>query len=110
MQERGRPRIEVDYPVTLSGEGGNGTGRMTNLTIAGGEIAGGEIDSDLSAQIGAHIRVHIELSGARNPIDIAIAVIRWHRGHRFGVEFVRFEGNAKAQLEQMLNQSDVTPS
>ncbi len=105
MQERGRPRIEVNYPVSLSGEGIEGTGTVTNLTITGGEI-----ESDLPALIGAHFRVHIELSGARNPIDIAVATVRWQRDHRFGVEFVRFEGNAKAQLQQMLNQSDVTPS
>jgi PilZ domain len=105
MHERGRPRIEVNYPVTLSGEGGNGTGTMTNLTITGGEI-----ESDLTATIGTHFRVHIQLSGARSPIAIAIATVRWQRNHRFGVEFVRFEGNAKAQLEEMLNQSDVTPS
>lgn len=101
MHERGRPRVEVDYPVTLSGEGGDGTWTMTNLTITGGEIA-----SDLPTQIGVHFRVHIHLSGARNPIDIAIATVRWQRENRFGIEFVRFEDNAKLQLEQMLNQSD----
>ena len=105
MQERGRPRIEVNYPVTLSGEGGNGTGTLTNLTITGGEI-----ESDLPAPIGAHFRVHIQLSGARSPIDIASATVRWQRDHRFGVEFVRFEDNAKSQLQQMLNQSDVSPA
>lgn len=105
MQERGRPRIEVDYPVSLSGDGVNGAGTLTNLTITGGEI-----ESDLPAPVGSHFRVHIQLSGARNPIDIAVATVRWQRDHRFGVEFVRFEGNAKAQLQQMLNQSDVTPS
>lgn len=105
MQERGRPRIEVDYPVSLSSEGVNGAGTLTNLTITGGEI-----ESDLPAPVGTHFRVHIQLSGARNPIDIAVATVRWQRDHRFGVEFVRFEGNAKSQLQQMLNQSDVTPS
>ena len=105
MHERGRPRIEVNYPVTLSGEGSEGAGTMTNLTITGGEIA-----SDLAASIGAHFRVHIQLSGARSPIAIAIATVRWQRDHRFGVEFVRFEGNAKAQLEEMLNQTDVNPA
>lgn len=105
MHERGRPRIEVDYPVTLSGEGGDGTGTMMNLTITGGEI-----ESALVVSTGAHFRVHIHLSGARNPIDIAVATVRWQRDRRFGVEFVRFEGNAKVQLQQMLNQSDDSPS
>ncbi len=105
MQERGRPRIEVNYPVLLSGEGIEGTGTVTNLTITGGEI-----ESDLPAPIGAHFRGRIQLSGARNPIDIAVATVRWQRVNRFGLEFVRFEGSAKVQLQQMLNQSDVTPS
>ncbi len=105
MHERGRPRIEVNYPVILNGEGIDGTGTVTNLTITGGEI-----ESDLLAPIGAHFRMHIQLSGARSPIDIAMATVRWQRDHRFGVEFVRFEGNAKAQLQQMLNQSDVNPA
>ena len=105
MHERVRPRIEVNYPVALSGEGGEGTGTMTNLTITGGEI-----ESALAVAIGAHFRVHIQLSGARNPIDIAVATDRWQREYRFGVEFVRFEGNAKAQLIEMLNQSDVSAS
>lgn len=100
-QERVRQRIEVDYPVTLNGEGGEGTGTMANLTITGGEI-----ESTMAVSIGTHVRVHIQLSGARNPIDIAVATVRWQRGTRFGVEFVRFEGTAKVQLEQMLNQSD----
>lgn len=105
MQERVRPRIEVNYPVTLKAEGIDGTGTVTNLTITGGEI-----ESDLPAPVGTHFRVHIQLSGARNPIDIAVATVRWQRAHRFGVEFVRFEGNAKSQLEEMLNQSDASPS
>ena len=105
MHERGRPRIEVNYPVILNGEGIEGTGAVTNLTITGGEI-----ESNLPAPIGAHFRVHIQLSGARNPIDIAVATVRWKQDHRFGVEFVRFEGTAKAQLEEMLNQSDVNPA
>lgn len=102
---RGRPRIGVDYPVTLSGEEGTGTGTMTNLTITGGEI-----ESALATWIGEHFRIHIHLPGARNPIDIAMATVRWQRDNRFGLEFVRFEGNAKAQLIEMLNQNDAPAS
>ena len=105
MHERVRPRIEVNYPVTLSGEGGEGAGTMNNLTITGGEI-----ESALAVSTGTHVGVRIHLSGARNPINITVATVRWQRDHRFGVEFVRFEGNAKAQLEEMLNQSDASPS
>ena len=103
MQSRGRPRIDVDYPVTLLAEegGGTGAGTMTNLTITGGEI-----QSPMPVSVGMHLSIHIRLSGARSPIDVAVAMVRWKRDDRFGVEFVRFEGKAKAQLEDMLNQTD----
>jgi hypothetical protein len=103
MQNRGRPRIDVDYPVTLSVEegGGIGAGTMTNLTITGGEI-----QSQMPVSVGTCLSIHISLSGARSPIDVAVATVRWKRDDRFGVEFVRFEGKAKAQLEDMLNQTD----
>lgn len=105
MHSRERRRIGVDYPVTVTGDRGSGDGVLSNLTIAGGEING-----PIELTVGATIRIHIRLTGARNPIDIAVATVRWKQDFRFGVEFVRFEGNAKAQLEEMLNQSDVAPS
>ncbi|MEC4889208.1 MAG: PilZ domain-containing protein [Nitrospira sp.] len=105
MQPRGRDRIGVDYPVTVSGEQGSGDGILSNLTITGGEING-----PLNVTVGQSLRIHIRLTGARNPIDIAVAAVRWKQDFRFGVEFVRFEGNAKAQLQEMLNQSDSASS
>ena len=104
MEPRGRARIGVDFPVTVSGEQGSGNGILSNLTITGGEI-----DGPLDVAVGQSLRIHIQLTGARNPIDIAVATVRWKQDFRFGVEFVRFEGNAKAQLQEMLNQSDSTP-
>jgi len=105
MHSRERQRIGVDYPVTIHGEQGSGDGMLSNLTITGGEI-----DGPLDVTVGQTLRIHIHLTGARNPIDIAVATVRWKQDFRFGVEFVRFEGNAKAQLHDMLNQSDVPPS
>ncbi|MGA6828594.1 PilZ domain-containing protein [Nitrospira sp. NS4] len=105
MQSRGRERIGVDYPVTIYGEQGSGDGMLSNLTITGGEI-----DGPLDVAVGQTLRIHIRLTGARNPIDVAMATVRWKQDFRFGVEFVRFEGNAKAQLQDMLNQSDASPS
>lgn len=105
MQSRGRERVGVDYPVTIHGEHGSGDGILSNLTVTGGEIGG-----PLDVTVGQALRIHIRLTGARNPIDIAVATVRWKQDFRFGVEFVRFEGNAKAQLQEMLNQSDSAPS
>ncbi|MGC4099322.1 MAG: hypothetical protein QM706_19635 [Nitrospira sp.] len=37
---------------------------------------------------------------------IVFAIVRWKNGDRFGLEFVRFDGRTKEQLEDMLNQRE----
>jgi hypothetical protein len=105
MQPRVRERIAVDYPVTFTGDQLSGTGILTNLTIAGGAVEG-----QSPSPIGAHLALHVQSPGARKPIVIALAVVRWQQDNRFGLEFVRFEGNAKQQLQEMLNQSESSSS
>ena len=99
QQSRGRPRVSVDYPVQFTGDEGSGHGIVTNLTLAGGEV-----DSHVQLPIGARVCLYVQPPGARPPIMIAIAIVRWRRDDRFGLEFVRFEGKAKDQLKDMLNQ------
>ncbi|MBH0187514.1 MAG: PilZ domain-containing protein [Nitrospira sp.] len=99
MQPRSRPRVVVDYPVLFSGDQITGKGVFANLTIAGGEIV-----SEAPLSIGTHLHLQVQSSGARPPIVITLAIVRWKRDNRCGIEFVRFQGDAKQQLEDMLNQ------
>lgn len=101
MEPRAKSRVPVDYRVAFTGENVSGEGVMTNLTIGGGQIA-----SDVQLAIGASLCLRVELSGARSPIVIALAIVRWKEDDRYGVEFVRFEGRAKQHLQDMLNQRD----
>jgi hypothetical protein len=101
LQPRGRRRVEVDYPASFTGDEGSGYGTVTNLTIAGCEIK-----SHVQLPIGAGVSLRARAPEARPPIIIALAIVRWKNGDRFGVEFVRFEGTAKAQLKDMLNQRE----
>ncbi len=96
-----RPRIEVDFSVTFSGEDRSGRGTLINLTVAGAEI-----QSQVDCPIGTRLCVRVQTSGARPPIVISSAVVRWKKGDRFGIEFIRFEGQSKQQLEEMLDQHD----
>ncbi|UVT16678.1 MAG: PilZ domain-containing protein [Nitrospira sp.] len=100
-ETRGRLRVPVDYPALFTGDEGSGHGTVRNLTLAGGEI-----ESHVQVPVGAHVCLHVHPPGARPPIIIGLAVVRWKHGDRFGLEFVRFEGKAKEQLEDMLNQRD----
>jgi len=91
--------VAVDYPVLFSGDHIAGEGVFRNLTISGGEIV-----SEAPVSIGDHLHLQVQSSGARPPIVITLAIVRWKRDDRYGVEFIRFQGDAKQQLEDMLNQ------
>jgi hypothetical protein len=104
MQSRTRPRIGVDYSVTFTGDQLSGSGTLTNLTIDGAEI-----ESQVDYPVGLHISLRVQVTGARPPVVITLAVVRWKRGNRFGVEFVRFDGHSKQQLQDMLNQNEASP-
>ena len=101
LQPRSRRRVQVDYPASFSGDEGSGHGTVTNLTIAGCEI-----ESLVQLPIGAGLSLHVQTPEARPPIVISLAIVRWKNGDRFGLEFVRFEGGIKGQLEDMLNQRE----
>lgn len=100
-EPRGRLRVPVDYPVAFSGDEGSGQGMVMNLTLAGGEI-----ESHIPFSIGTRVCLHVHPPGSRPPIVINQAIVRWKQGDRLGLEFVRFEGDAKAQLKDMLNQGE----
>ena len=101
MKPRSKSRVPVNYRVSFTGDNVTGKGVLTNLTIGGGQI-----ESDVQFAVGAHLCLHVELSGARAPIVVALAIVRWKEDDRYGVEFVRFEGQAKQHLQEMLNQHD----
>jgi hypothetical protein len=101
MKPRSKSRVPVNYRVSFTGDNVTGKGVLTDLTIGGGQI-----ESDVQFAIGTHLCLHVELSGARFPIVIALAIVRWKQSERYGVEFVRFEGEAKQHLQDMLNQHD----
>lgn len=103
LQPRGRRRVPVDYPALFTGDAGSGHGTVTNLTIAGCEI-----ESRDQLPIGAGLNLCVQAPEARPPIIINLAIVRWKNGDRFGLEFVRFEGRTKEQLEDMLNQREGT--
>lgn len=105
MEPRFRSRVSVDYPVLFTGDEGSGHGMLMNLTISGGEI-----ESHVQFPIGSRLCLHVQPSGARPVIVIALAIVRWKQGDRFGLEFVRFDGNSKQQLQEMLNQRDGSPA
>ncbi|MDH5640934.1 MAG: PilZ domain-containing protein [Nitrospira sp.] len=105
MKPRSRSRVPVDYHVSFTGDNVSGNGLLKNLAVSGSEL-----ETDVQLAIGTHLCLHVNLSGARPLIVIALAIVRWKQDERYGLEFVRFEGQAKQQLQDMLNQRDDSPA
>ncbi|CUQ66780.1 PilZ domain-containing protein [Candidatus Nitrospira inopinata] len=105
MKPRSNSRVPVDYEASFTSDVANGTGLLRNLTIGGSEI-----ESDAQLAVGTPLCLRVKTSGARPSIVISLGIVRWKQDNRYGVEFIRFEGTAKQQLEDMLNQRDGPPS
>jgi hypothetical protein len=97
--------VPVNYQVSFAGDNVSGKGLLTNLAVSGSDL-----ETDVLCAIGTHLCLRVTPSGARPPIVIALAIVRWKQDDRYGLEFVRFEGNAKQQLQDMLNQHDDSPA
>ena len=91
----------MDFPATFTTDQQSGSGTLKNLTIAGAEI-----QSQANLSIGSRLSLSIHASGARPPIVVTVAVVRWKHSDRLGLEFVGFDGRSKQQLEDMLNPHD----
>lgn len=103
MSKRARPRVHVRVPVTFTGDQISGKGTMTNLAISGCEV-----ESDAALPVKTHLCLHIHQPEGRLPVVVTLAIVRWVKQHRFGLEFIKFEAGAKKEFVQVLQQHGLT--
>jgi len=97
MQPRERERVHASIPVEFSSDTVSGAGRVVNLAVSGCEI-----ESEVAPPVEAHLTLQLQIPRQQEPLVIALAVVRWGKGTRFGVEFVRFEGAAGEQVRRLV--------
>jgi hypothetical protein len=92
-------RANVEYEVSFSGDGPEGTGRTYNLTTQGCGIR-----SETPVTPGAYLTIRLHLPGTPMPMPLSIemAVVRWARTPEFGVDFVTMSEEEWERLRRTL--------
>jgi len=101
---RKSPRFDVNFGSTFAGEVLAGQGTITNLSVGGCSI---ESKIPLPAQ--SVVGLKIQLPDSHWPLEITEAIVRWVRGHTFGLEFQTLSDPDAARLQQLLFDLDQGP-
>ena len=101
---RKSPRFDVNFGSTFAGDVLAGQGTITNLSVGGCSI---ESKIPLPAQ--SVVGLKIQLPDSQWPLEVDQAVVRWVRGHTFGLEFQTLSDPDAARLQQLLFDLDQGP-
>ena len=85
-------RFRVYIDVHFSGENVEGIGIVYNLALRGALI-----ETRTPVKTGEQLKLRLILPNQTDPVELP-ACIRWIRGHRMGVEFLKMEVKAFQQL------------
>jgi len=99
MTRRYSERIAVHCPVVFTMGSMVGEGEVVDLTNPGCLI-----QSTAGLKKGESLQLKMFLSGLKSPLIVALAVVRWTNGSRFGVEFIKMNEPDRAQLTEFISQ------
>jgi hypothetical protein len=84
MEDRYSLRIPIECSAVFSGESVIGEGRALDVSLPGCLI-----ESPETAKPGDYVRLKLCLPDGQPAVDVPLAVVRWAKGNRLGVEFIR---------------------
>ena len=61
---------------------------------------------DRALKVGDFLAVDIHPADEKLPVQIEVAVIRWARGKKFGLEFLRVHAAEEERLRELVNSSE----
>lgn len=99
MQQRYRPRIKLRVPVRFACEAGIGQGQIVDLTVPGCLI-----ESPTGVHRGQSLQLEIYVPGFKYPLSVSLGVVRWTKGQRFGVEFIKMHESQQRLLQRFMAQ------
>jgi PilZ domain len=99
MKPRYRPRVRLDLPLIFTSGSQVGEGRVLDFTMPGCLI-----QSPVVVQEGQSLQLEVDLPGQQHPLSVKLGVVRWTKGKRFGVEFIRMHESQQRLLERYLTQ------
>ena len=96
MAKRIRARSSVQGQVEYGHAGGQGDGRLLDLSLQGCRIKGAP-----PFCCGARLRLQLRLPNLAQPVTVDLAAVRWVQDNQFGVSFLEVSSHARACLEQV---------
>ncbi len=94
MDRRKHPRYDISLPVAFSGPGGEGEGKVVNLSREGCGIA-----SKVKPRVGTYLDLRLQLPDDASPLRIESAAVRWITEQEFGVQFLYMVQDVHARLD-----------
>ena len=105
MEQRKSFRFPVKFRSSFSSIGiVGGEGSVVDLSIRGCHI-----ESPIDVQPGAALEVRIMVTGHDHPIHIQAAIVRWSRGHEFGLEFEVISPIEWTHLQDFVKEMELEP-
>ena len=99
MQPRYKPRIRLRFPVTFTSETRIGEGQVLDLTLPGCLI-----ESSAAIEDAQSLQLELFLTGLKLPVSITLGVVRWTKGKRCGVEFIKMHESQQRILQRFVAQ------
>src|SRR5687768_6061258 len=99
MKSRYTARVRLRFPVRFTSGIQVGEGQVLDLTTPGCLIESSETVTQAQS-----LQLELYLPGLKCPLSVALAVVRWTKGKRFGVEFIKMHESQQRILKQFLAQ------
>lgn len=97
MQSRYSQRVPTDCAVMFAGDNVVGEGRILDISLPGCLL-----ESAKEVNAGEYLQLRLFLPDHQAPLRVALAAVRWVKGTKVGVEFIRTSEDEQCRLEQFL--------
>lgn len=97
MKDRYSKRIPVECSVVFSGETLIGEGRIIDVSLPGCLM-----ESSESTRPGGYLRLKLSLPDGQPAISVPLAVVRWVKNNRLGIEFIRMSEEDGLRLKRFV--------
>jgi len=97
MKQRYRPRIGLRVPVRFVWEAEVGQGQTLDVTAPGCLI-----ESPAVVRQGQSLQLGMFIPGHIFPLSVSLGAVRWAKGKRFGVEFIKMHEFQQRLLQRLM--------
>lgn len=97
MKIRYSERVLTEFPVIFAGDSFVGEGTVNNVSVPGCGII-----SNKSVELGTYLEMKVLMPDDAPSLCVELAKIRWRKGRRFGVEFIRMPGVDQVRLGRLV--------